>query len=174
LVNNGQSTQVNKTRQRNYIKDVVLRANAWPNFEPVTVQLDEGFKIEFHPLLSIDGKVVDAILKCEIDQVEKLVPVDLDVSTATVRQQQRIEVPQAIAARLHERFRWPADQVLLISLGVGPAPVAPNANPLNALVSSPSRAELLVMVESKGKVTGQPTTAAAPGQRNASAYRNRY
>jgi hypothetical protein len=174
LVNNGQSTQVPAMRPRNYVRDVVLKTEAWGGFEPQMAQYEEGFKLEFNPLLSLDGNVVDAVIRCEVNQIEKMIPVMIDISTAQVRgQRTKIEVPQGILTRLHERFRWPADQVLLISLGVGPAPVAPTANPLNALVASPTRAEMLVLVESKGKVGNQPT-AAAPGQRNASAYRNRY
>src|SRR3990172_1582295 len=89
-------------------------------------QFDEGLKLEFNPLLSLDGKVVDAVVRCEVDLVEKLIPVMIDVPTTVApRQRQRIDIPQPISSRLHERFRWPADQVLLISLGVGPAPVAP-------------------------------------------------
>ena len=174
LVNNGQSAIVAKTRARNYIKDVILRANQFPGYEPQTAQLDEGFKLEFHPLLSLDGKVIDAILKCEIDQVEKLVPVDIDVSTTVSRQQQRIEVPQAISARLHERFHWPADQVLLISLGVVPTPVPPASGVLKVPLLSPgSRADLLVFVKSEGKVTGQPS-ALQPTAQGAKQYQNRY
>ena len=126
--------------------------------EPQTASLDEGFKLEFHPLLSLDGRVIDAILKCEIDQVEKLVPVDLDVSTTVARQTQRIEVPQAISARLHERFHWPSDQVLLISLGVVPTPVPQASGVIKVPLLSPgSRADLLVFIKSEGKVSGQPT-----------------
>ena len=174
LVNNGQATQVPAMRPRNYVRDVLFKSEAWGGFEPQMAQYEEGFKLEFNPLLSLDGKVVDAVIRCEVSQVEKMIPIMIDVSTQTVRgQRTKIEVPQGISSRLHERFRWPADQVLLISLGVGPAPVPPPANSLNALVASPTRAELLVLVESKGKVGNQATTQ-SPGARNASAYRNRY
>jgi hypothetical protein len=177
LINNGQSTIVAKTRSRNYIRDVVLNANAWPGFEPQMAQLDEGFKIEFHPLLSLDGKVIDAVLKCEVDQVEQMLQVKIDVPSASVRNQRTtIEVPQLASSRLHERFRWPADQVLLISLGVVPTPVGKAPNTLGIkvpLITAPTRADLLVFVESKGKVTSQPTTL-QPGQREASTYRGRY
>ena len=173
LVNNGQSTVVAKTRSRNYIKDVVLRANAFPGYEPQTAQLDEGFKLEFHPLLSLDGKVIDAILKCEIDQVEKLLPVDLDVSTNVARQTQRIEVPQAISARLHERFHWPADQVLVISLGVVPTPVPQASGVIKVPLLSPAtRADLLVFIKSEGKVSAQG--GALPAGATANQFRNRY
>jgi hypothetical protein len=174
LVNNGQSAQVPAMRPRNYVRDVLLKSDAWGGFEPQMAQYEEGFKLEFNPLLSLDGKVVDAVIRAEVDQVEKMIPVMIDVSTPTVRgQRTKIEVPQGITSRLHERFRWPADQVLLISLGVGPAPVPPVPNALTTLVTSPSRAELLVLVESKGKV-GSQASAVPPGQRDASTYRNRY
>jgi hypothetical protein len=174
LVNNGQSTQVPAMRPRNYVRDLLLKTDAWGGFEPQMAQYDEGFKLEFSPLLSLDGKVVDAVIRCEVNQIEKMIPVMIDISTAQVRgQRTKIEVPQGISTRLHERFRWPADQVLLISLGVGPAPVAATPNPLTAL-ASPIRAEMLVLVESKGKVGTSTAATPTPGQRNASVYRNRY
>jgi hypothetical protein len=175
MVNNGQSKQVSASQSRNYIRDVVLKADGtWPGFEPVMGQYDEGFKLEFSPLLSLDGRVVDAVIRCDIDQVEKMIPVMIDVPTpAAPRQRQKIEVPQPISARLHERFRWPVDQVLLISLGVGPTPVPDAPGTLNVpLISGPPRAELLIFVESRGKVGAQPS--ALPAQREASLYHNRY
>ena len=137
LVNNGQSAQVSAMRPRNYVREVATKQEAWPGFEPHTAQFDEGFKLEFSPLLSLDSKVVDAVLRCEVDQIEKMIPVMIDVPTTVApRQRTKIEVPQPIASRLHERFRWPTDQVLLISLGVGPAPVPPTSTNLNSLLSS--------------------------------------
>ena len=63
---------------------------------------------------------------------------------------------------MHERFRWPVDQVLLISLGVGPAPVPQSPGTLNVpLLSGSSRTELLVFVESRGKLSAQSAAAAA-------------
>ncbi|MBI3838481.1 MAG: hypothetical protein HY288_11180 [Planctomycetia bacterium] len=177
LVNNGQSAQIAATRPRNYVRDAILKPEGWPGFEPQMGQFDEGFKLEFSPLLSVDGKVVDAIIRCEVDQVEKMVPVMIYVPTAAVpKQRTKIEVPQLINSRLHERFRWPTEQVLLISLGVVPTPVpaAPGALGVNVpLISPATRADLLVFVESKGRLAGQPA-ALTPGQPQANTYRGRY
>jgi hypothetical protein len=41
------------------------------------------------------------------------------------------------------------------------------------LISGPARADLLVFVESRGKLGAQPT-ALQPGQREAGLYQNRY
>ncbi|HZZ71187.1 MAG TPA: hypothetical protein VFE24_02985, partial [Pirellulales bacterium] len=119
LVYNGQTGTVANLRQRNYIRSIILHPESWPGFEPEMAQLQEGFSIELHPLLSIDQQTTDAILKCNIDQIEKMIPVSLDVPTAVnPRQKQQIEVPQQSCTRLHEKFRWPTEQILLISLGV--------------------------------------------------------
>ena len=163
VVNNGQSTVVAKTRARNYVRDVLRNTAAFPGFDPQMGQLDEGFKFEFHPLLSLDGNVIDAVLKCDVDQIEKMISVSIPMPTTVSRTQTtKIEVPQLSSSRMHERFRWPVDQVLVISLGVGPAPVPQSPGTLSVpLLSGSSRTELLVFVESRGKLSAQSAAAAA-------------
>jgi len=57
LVNNGQSTVVAATQTKNYTRDVVLRpGSAWPGYEAQTAQIEEGFSLEFHPLLRSTAK----------------------------------------------------------------------------------------------------------------------
>jgi hypothetical protein len=177
LVNNGQSTTVSATQTKNYTKDAIVHSGAsWPGFEPQTAQIEEGFSLEFHPLLAIDGKTIDAIVKCQVDQVEKMIPVMVDVPTAVApRQRTEIKVPQLASCKLHERYRWPVDQVLLISLGVVSFPIpssSGSALPLG-LSGGAARADLLVLVESKGKVTASPTDLRSV-KREASSYHGRY
>jgi hypothetical protein len=160
LVNNGQSTVVSATQTKNYTRDVVLRpGSAWPGYEAQTAQIEEGFSLEFHPLLAVDGKTIDAIIKCQVDQVEKMIPVMIEVpSQVAPRQKTEIKVPQIASCKLHERFRWPVDQVLLISLGVVSFPIpGTNGNLPLGLTGGAARADLLVVVESKGKLTGNPS-----------------
>lgn len=179
LVNNGQSSVVSATRGRSYVRSAALRTDAWPGFEPETSLVDEGFSLEFSPLLSVDGRVIDATIKCEIDQVEKMVSVPLDVPSAVApRQRTKIEVPQMSHFSFHERFRWPVEQVLLIGFGMVALPVPSEGKPLVAglplpLPSSPPRADVLVFVESSG-TTNQPNLANQPGRPEAATYRGRY
>lgn len=156
VVSNGQSTVVSATRARGYVRNVTVRPEAWPGFEPEVGQVDEGYALEFSPLLSVDGRLIDATVKCNVDQVEKLVPVVLDVPSPNApRQRTNVQVPQMASFRFHERFRWPVDKVLLVSMGVVPLPVPADGQsvipgiPL-PLPTGPARADLLVMVESKG------------------------
>jgi hypothetical protein len=167
LVNNGQSTVISALRGRPFIRDVNPRPDLAQGYENLPGQVDEGFSLEFNPLLTTDRRSVDATLKCHIDQVEKLLPVMLEVPTqVSPRQRARVEVPQMSYLRFSERFRWPTDQVLLLSLGVVPLPVPVDTTPTVAglplpLPSSPSRADLLVIIESKGPVIETPGAAAA-------------
>jgi hypothetical protein len=164
LVNNGQSAVVNASKPRTYTRDVTLRPDIWPSFEPQLGQFEEGFALELNPLLSLDGRTVDAVIKCNIDQLEKLIPVMLEVPSAVAqRQRTKIEVPQTSQLRLHERFRWPTGQVLLISMGVvaTPSSLETPGFKIPLPLSGPPRADLLVFVESKGTsfTPPAPTTA---------------
>jgi len=179
LVNNGQSTVISATRARNYIRDVVVRADAWPGYAPESGIIDEGFSLELSPLLSVDGSVVDATIRCSIDQVEKMVPVVLDFPTADApRQRTQVEVPQINQFRFHERFRWPVGKILLVSMGMVAPPLPVEAKSLVPglplpLSTAPPRADLLVLVESKGKAAA-PRAAQGNSSAEAPTYHGRY
>lgn len=177
MVGNGQSTVVAASRTRSYIREIALTGDTWPGFQPEVGQIDEGFSLELNPLSSLDGETVDAILKCNIDQVERLRPVVLDVPTTVApRQRTKIEVPQVSHCRLHERFRWPAGQVLLIGLGVVATPVPTDPNPLRNLIPvqmEAPRADLLVMIEARTAAGGPPALTRQP-EDAATDYHGRY
>ena len=100
--------------------------------------------------------MIDATIKCDIDQVEKMIPVMIDVPTqASPRQRTKIESPQMTHYRFHERFRWPVDQVLVVGLGMVALPIPVDGAPLVPGVplpigNTPARADLLIFVECKG------------------------
>lgn len=176
IINNGQSTVISSTRTRNYIRDLIPQPNAWPSFQVEMGQIDEGFTLEFGPLLSADRRMIDAVIKCNIDQVEKMVPVVIDIPTTVApRQRTKIEVPQITHFRFHERFRWPVDQVLLVGMGMVALPVPIDSKPWIPglpMGAAPTRADLLIFVEVKAKTAnraGLPMTA----RRGATSYRPR-
>ena len=124
VVNNGQLTVVSTMRGRPYVRDVIPRPETPAGFDPSPGQVDEGLTLDFSPLLSVDRRMIDAMIKCDVDQVEKMLPVMLDVPTrASPRQRTKIEVPQMTHYRFHERFRWPVDQVLLVGMGMVALPI---------------------------------------------------
>lgn len=166
MVSNGQSAVVSSTRSQYYVRDVRLIGNTWPGYQPETAVVDEGFSLEFSPLLSIDRQSIDAIIKCQVDQLEKMVPVMLDVPTAVApRQRTKIEVPQLAHFQFHERFRWSPDKVLLVCMSMIPLPTSAENKPLvpglpiPGVGSTDNRGDLLVFIEAKRASTATPSAA---------------
>jgi hypothetical protein len=129
----------------------------FPGIEMVNGQIEEGFAMQLSPLMSLDGKTCDAAIKCNIDQVERLVPVNIDVNVGGQSQRAQIQVPQLVSWRFQERFRWPADQVLLLSCGVVASPSGNSGGStlplIGPLLQSGERADALLMVECRGKAS---------------------
>jgi hypothetical protein len=178
LIHNGQSHTISRMRPRNYVRSVRLRPGAWPGHELQMGQVQEGYSLQLSPLLSADASTIDAVIKCEIDQVERFVPVPLDLPLLGGQSQRvQLQVPQIVSWRLHERFRWPAHEVLLLSCGVVATPTSERATTFgipNPLAVGPGRADALLFVECKGRASQtlvEPqATASAPNPK----YRNRY
>jgi hypothetical protein len=82
----------------------------------------------FSPLLSLDGSTMDMMLKCQVDQVEKMNAVALEVPGAGGAYQ--VEVPQMMTWQMAERFKWPTDHLLILSCGVIAPPVVNAQNTL--------------------------------------------
>lgn len=173
VYHNGQSQTISQRRPRNYIRSYRSRkqGNVWAGYDIDWAQFQEGFSLRISPLLSQDERTLDTVIKCKIDQVEKLVPVEIDLPGFNSQMQRaEIQVPQIVSWRLHERFRWPTSKVLLLSCGVVASPGPDRGAPLgflNPFAGSAGRADALMFVESRGKasqalVTGQ--TAAGTNQ----------
>src|SRR3954463_96631 len=172
IVNNGQSILLSTMRPRSYIRSAAVTQTAWPGYQPEMGTIEEGFSLEFSPLLALDLGSADAVVKLRLNQVEKMLPVKLDLPTTVAPNQRvQIDVPQMTSSNLHERFRWPTDKVLLLSMGVVATPGKTKDNPISDAVTDavpmlkgPPRADAILFVESAGIVAPQPeptTTRAA-------------
>lgn len=164
----GQSQKVDQLRSRSYLKEYAPNtASPWPPVTPKYEEIQEGYRMMFSPLVSLDGRSLDAMLKCDIDQVERFIPVPIDSPTQGVNLQ--IEIPQLVSWRLQERFRWPTDQVLVLSCGVVATPAStvqntllggggPNVLGMNRILPTSmvgQRSDALLLVEYKGSGSNQ-------------------
>ncbi|MEO8270020.1 MAG: hypothetical protein ABI557_09880, partial [Aureliella sp.] len=105
VVHNGQSQVLEQIRGRNFIEDFKSTPGAWPPYMPSTGEIKEGYRLQLSPLLSVDKQTVDLVVKCNIDQVERLANVNLDLPLQTGQSYTgQINVPQVASWRLHERF----------------------------------------------------------------------
>ena len=170
LVNNGQSIVLSTMRPRSYIRNAIVTQAAWPGYQPEMGTIEEGFSLEFSPLLALDLSSADAVVKLRLNQVEKMLPVKLDLPTTVAPNQRvQVDVPQMTSSNMHERFRWPTDKVLLLSMGVVATPGPTKDNPITDAVTdampmlkSPPRADALLFVESAGVIAPSPQPATRP------------
>ncbi len=181
ITHNGQTEKLASTRGRNYVQNIRQVPSGWPPYEPQTGEVQEGYRIEISPLLALDRKSIDCVIRAEIDQVDKLIPVDLDLPLPSGEMYRaRIEVPQVVSWRLNERFRWPSDMVLLLSCGVVASPErSTSAIPLlnlNSLTGTTAgRADALLFVEFRGRVNEiLPQSTPQVADRSNGATRGRY
>ena len=143
---NGLPAVLSGGRRRSYVQDVALTP-AWPGWQSLPGVCDEGITLDLQPLLTRDGAAVEAVLRCRIDQVERMASVPVTLATAE-RQRVQIEVPQVSAVRIGERFRWPVSQVLVVGLGLVPWPVPGNNTASTAaLLTDAKRTDVVVLVE---------------------------
>jgi hypothetical protein len=131
-------------------------------------QVEEGYSLEICPLLETDGANADVVMKCQVDQVERLVPIVIDIPGVADRQRVQIQVPQITGWKLHERFRWPTSHVLVLSRGVVASPqTMPSAGKIagvtNPFSAENPRADALLFLSANGVASQtlvDPTRAA--------------
>jgi hypothetical protein len=195
---NGQSVSIDQLRTKTYVREFQKQESPYPSYIPVNDQLQEGYRIQFSPLLSTDLRTLEVSLKASIDQVERLNNVMIELPspavpatlTAPASVNAQIQVPQLASWRLQERFKWPSDQVLVLSCGVIASPThtnlqntllgnapAPTAGflGLNRLLPSQggARSDALLFLEYKGTtpseaVQGMASSTIVPSSQNVS------
>ncbi len=166
VIQNGQSQTLARMQPRTFVKNVRIKPGAWPSHELEMGKVDSGYSFQISPLYAPDNRVVDAAIKVNVEQVEKFVPLFVEVPQPDgQRQRIQVQVPQMASYRLHERFRWPTDKVLLISAGVGPTPgpEKPNALGITLPFTTPAapRADGLLFIECRGKASQNRVDGAA-------------
>ena len=82
LAANGLPAVLSGGRSRPYVRDVAPRTDAWPGWQTLGATCDEGFSLDVQPLISQDGTAVEAVMRCRIDQVERMAPVVVNVPVA--------------------------------------------------------------------------------------------
>jgi len=163
IMHNGQTKKLASTRGRNYVLNIKHSPANWPPYEPETGEIQEGYQLEISPLLSVDGRTLDCVINAKIDQVDKFVPVEMDLPLPNAQvHRTKIEVPQLVSWRLNERFRWPSDMVLLLSCGVVASPersqsMMPLLNLSSITGTTAGRADALMFIQFRGRASDTMT-----------------
>src|SRR5262245_31834127 len=164
---NGQSRTLARTQPRQYVRGIQLKGE-YPFYDAMPAKIDEGYSLSISPLTSLDGQFMEAAITCSVDQIEKLVPLAIDVPVGSQSQRVQIQVPQVVSWKLSERFRWPSKDVLLLSCGVVASPAPGPSGMLSVLaplgVVPGNRSDALLMIEHRQPSATDPVIgiAAAP------------
>jgi hypothetical protein len=150
----GQSFTLEKTQPVQFVRNLKWVPNQVPNYQPLMTSLDEGYRLNLSCLSAMDNATIEAVIKCDVDQVEKLTSVKVNLPGSNgAGQQMTLQIPQVVSWRLHERFRWPNDQVLLLSCGVVATP-EPDSGGIGLRIpgfsAKAKRADALLFIEYRG------------------------
>ena len=163
----GQTFVLEKSTPVSFVQALQWTPDQIPNYQPKTETINEGYRLALSCLTSLDNRTIEAIIDCDVDQVEKLTPVKVDVPGAGgTLTQLDLNVPQLVSWRLNERVRWPADQVLMLSCGIVASPESAQNTPRGAfrLLSrdqSSKRTNALLFIEFRGPQSGATVPEAA-------------
>ncbi len=152
-VPDGQSTKLEKRDPQQFVRNLRWTPGQYPGYQPLLSQIMSGYTLQLSTLASLDGRTAEVALLCEIDQVEKLTPVRVMVAIGNGQSDRvSLQIPSLVSCRFQERFRWPSDQVLVLSCGVVATPgVDGTARPLGGLFDAKgSRADALLIIEHRG------------------------
>jgi len=168
----GQTFELQKANPVSFVQSIEWVPDQYPNYRPKTKSINEGFRLAISCLTSLDNRTIEAIIDCDVDQVEKLTPVKVDLpGPGGALNQMELKVPQLVSWRLNERIRWPSDQVLLLSCGIVANPEAQREAPggtagFLSKLRPAKRSDALLFVEYRGPQNGAtiPRAASADGR----------
>jgi len=68
----GQSFSLDKTRPLQFVRSLRWTPSQAPGYQPLTTTVSEGYKLQLSCLTTVDNASIEAMIKCDVDQVEKL------------------------------------------------------------------------------------------------------
>ena len=151
---NGQQYTLKRTQPIELTRSIGIVNDGVARYQPLIDRIENGLTLDFSSLNSLDGQTIEAIIGCEINQVEDVQLVTVNLPTAGGQTQPyQLQIPQLVSWEIEERFRWPSNMVLVISCGVVATP-GPQKEALFGLPSllngTQGRADALMFVEYKG------------------------
>ena len=162
----GQTVRVEKHSPLQFVQNIRWTPNQVPGYQPQLKTIQEGYELTLSSLTSLDGKSIEATIECGVDQVEKLRSVKIAIpgSPNASGAQVNLQIPQMVSWEIKERFRWPNDQVLVLSCGVvaNPRPKTNNSLIPDLFEVDRGRADALLFIEYRGPEVAQLTTQPQP------------
>ncbi len=164
VIYNGIKHYIEHTKQHSYLRNAQSNLQMPGGYAEDRAVLEEGFALSFTPLSRTDGLYVEAHIKLDIVQLEKMIPTMIDMPTAmNPRQRVQLESPQVSSFKLDEQVYWPKGKTLILDLGSVPLPNVSRQDVETTLFGSiakglgnTERGNILLLIES---VADMPTSS---------------
>ena len=78
----GQTFVLEKATPVSFVQALQWTPDQIPNYQPKAETINEGYRLALSCLTSLDNRTIEAIIDCDVDQVEKLTPVKVDLPAA--------------------------------------------------------------------------------------------
>lgn len=141
---NGQSMRLSWLRTRNYVRNFFVRSGIQQKDEAL---LDDGFSFELMPLLRMNGSMIDAQIKFQVNHLDRFLPMNIDVPGVSSRSSEKINVPLVGQFRFRERYQWNTENALLVSPGLTPPLTSTGESSSGSLLNTTQRVETLILIE---------------------------
>ncbi|MDO4587386.1 MAG: hypothetical protein Q4C95_08820 [Planctomycetia bacterium] len=106
---------------KKYVRDIQIDPKATSGYISETSTVEEGYRIEITPLVSLDGQKLEFLFKCQSSVIEKMHSFSLKIPTqSSPRQQLTAEIPQIAHSNLTGKISFPKESVFLLNLGMIP------------------------------------------------------
>jgi len=145
-VPNGQRMELKWIRTRRYTRSVQTEVQAGGEGTE-GVLMDDGFTFEMMPLVSLDGGLVDAQIKFQVNHLDRLFPINMTKYTKIGKETEKIEVPLIGQFRFRERYRWNSEKIFLLSPGLTPPLTSAGEGSSLNLLNTTHRIEPLILIE---------------------------
>lgn len=125
--------------KRELTRDVRLDSSAPAGYVSDVAAVDEGFRFEATPLLSVNGETVETLVRYRATVVEKTSTFGMRVPTSTApRQRLEVERPSIVACDVRTKLAFPRTKGAILDLGAVPM-ILPKTAEASGIVESVSR-----------------------------------
>ncbi len=125
--------------KRELTRDVRLDSSAPAGYVSDVAAVDEGFRFEATPLLSVNGETVETLVRYRATVVEKTATFGLRVPTETApRQRLEVERPSIVSCDVRAKLAFPRTKGAILDFGAVPM-ILPKTAEASGIVGSVSR-----------------------------------
>jgi hypothetical protein len=165
---NGQTLTFKSFEDRNFTGGLQRESSTGLTFQPRPEKIVEGIVLKISPLLTFEGKAVDAKIDLTVNTVRSFHRTKVIAPREVGPSETSIDVPEATQTRLEQTVKnWPLNQTLVISAGIHPGILDRKSGLFNLPIPGtyPTGTEVLIFLDIETANRGRSSRDADPRTR---------